>query len=225
MCEQTLSQTINPQTTTNPQLRVYVANLGKYNEGELCGNWINLPTTNNEIKTFLKNQVGLNNRYEEYSIQDYESDFNLGGYENIYDLNLLAVKLEQMSEHEKNLAATYCNANGLKDTTSLLNVCHQINDLSYITIDANAWGSREEKLGYAIIDEIDTDLKDTLEQCKLGTSLTAYDYFDFEKYGRDIEINEGYFASGDIFIFYTSDIDPKLYTVEEVKDSLNDPRL
>jgi antirestriction protein len=220
MCEQTFSQ-----TTTNPQLRVYVANLGKYNEGELCGDWINLPTTHNEIKKFLNNQVGLNNRYEEYSIQDYESDFRIGEYENIYDLNLLAVVLEQMSDHEKTIVAAYCNANGLKDTTSLLNVCHQINDLSYITLDANAWGSREEKLGYAILDEINTDLKDTLEQCKLGTSLTAYDYFDFEKYGRDIAVNDGYFVNDEIFIFYTSDIDPKLYTVEEIKDALNDPRI
>jgi hypothetical protein len=130
-----------------------------------------------------------------------------------------------MSKHEKTIAVTYCNANGLKDTLSLLNVCEQVNDLSYVELDANAWGSREEKLGYAILDEINTDLKDTLEQYKLGSSLTAYDYFDFEKYGRDIAIAEGYFASEEIFLVYTSDIDHKLYTVEEIKDTLNDPRL
>ncbi|MCL2288001.1 MAG: antirestriction protein ArdA [Candidatus Bathyarchaeota archaeon] len=220
MCEQTFSQ-----TNTQPQLKVYIANLGKYNEGELVGDWLNLPTTNNAIKTFLKNQVGLNSRYEEYSIHDYESDFSLGEYENLYDLNLLAVKLEQMSKTEQNLASAYCNANGLKDVPSILNVCEQVNDLSYVELDANTWGSKEEKLGYAILDEINTDLKDTLEKCKLGGHLTAYDYFDFEKYGRDIAINEGYFANDDFFIFYTTDIDQKLYTPQEIKTNLNDPRL
>jgi len=141
MCEQTFTQ-----QQTNPQLKVYVANLSKYVEGEIVGAWINLPTTHNQIKTFLKNQVGLNRQYEEYAIHDFESDFRIGEYENIYDLNILAVKLEQMSEPEKNLASAYCNANSLKDTNSIINICEQINDLLYVELDANTWGSREEIL-------------------------------------------------------------------------------
>jgi antirestriction protein len=215
MCEQTFSK-----QQTNPQIRVYVANIGKYNEGKLVGAWLDLPTTHNQIQSFLKNQVGLNNQYEEYLIHDYESDFNHDENENIYDLNLLAIKLEQMSENEKALAAAYCSANGLKDTLTILNVCHQVNDISYVEIDANTWGTKEEKLGYTIIDEIDTDLKTTLEQCKIGESLTAYDYFDFEKYGHDISISEGYFATDSIFIFYTTDINHKLYTIQEIKEQL-----
>jgi antirestriction protein len=186
---------------------------------------LTLPTTHNEIKNFLKNQIGLNSQYEEYSTHDYESDFNLGEYENLYDLNLLAVMIEQMSETEKNIASTYCNANGLKDTQSILNTCMQVGDLFYVTIDANSWGSREEKLGYVVVDEIDSDLKTTLEQCRVGEGLSAYEYFDFEKYGQDIAINQGYFATDEIFLFYNSDIDPKLYTNQEIKEKLNDSRL
>jgi len=224
MCEQNFSKQINLKQT-NPQLRVYVANLSKYNQGELCGNWLNLPTTNNQIKNFLKHQVKLNPHTEEYAIHDYESDFNHDENENLYDLNTLAVKLEQMSENEKALAAAYCSANGLKGTLNILNVCQQVNDISYVEIDANTWGTKEEKLGYTIIDEIDTDLKTTLEQCRIGESLTAYDYFDFEKYGRDISIAEGYFATDSIFIFYPTDINHKLYTLQEIKEQLNGPRL
>jgi hypothetical protein len=44
----------------------------------------------------------------------------------------------------------------------------QIGDLFYVKIDANTWGSREEKLGYAVVDEIDSDLKMTLEKCRVG---------------------------------------------------------
>jgi antirestriction protein len=219
MCEQTFIK------QTSPQIRVYVANLGKYNEGEIIGGWLTLPTTHKEIKNFLKNQVGLNSQYGEYSIHDFESDFSLGEYEDLYDLNLLAVMLEQLSETEKNIASAYCNANGLKDTQSILNTCIQVGDLFYVQIDANTWGSREEKLGYAVVDEIDSDLKTTLEQCRVGEGLSAYEYFDFEKYGRDIAINQGYFATDEIFLFYNSDIDPKLYTIPELKDRLNDSRL
>jgi hypothetical protein len=98
------SQIVKPEvtpTTTNPQLRVYVANLGRYTEGELVGGWINLPTSNQAIKTFLKDVVGLNEQYEEYSIQDYESIFSIEEYVNIHDLNMLAVKLESMLGGER----------------------------------------------------------------------------------------------------------------------------
>jgi len=219
MCEQTLSK------QTRPQIRVYVANLGKYNEGEIVGAWLNLPTAQSEIKEFLKTKVGLNAQYEEYAVHDFESDFSLGEYENLYGLNLLAVVLEQMSETEKKIAAAYCNTNGLKDTTSILNTCIQVGDLFYVEIDANTWGSKEEKLGYAVVDELDSDLKRTLEQCKVGEGLSAYEYFDFEKYGQDIAINQGYFATDEIFLFYNSDINPKHYTTQEIKEQLNDTRL
>ena len=223
MCKQTFfNQSTNQQT--KPQLCVYVANLEKYNQNELVGEWINLPTTNNQIKTFLKTQVKLPTHKDQYSIHDYESDFNHDENESLYDLNLLAIKLEQMTKTEKNIVAAYCNANGLKDTLSILNICHQVNDISYVELDANTWASREERLGCAVIEEIDTELKSALEQCKIGENLSAYDYFDFEKYGRDLSIAEGYFANDSIFIFYTTDINHKLYTINEIKEQLNDPR-
>jgi antirestriction protein len=225
MCKQNnFSQKINLQQT-NPQLRVYVANLGKYVEGELVGAWLDLPATHNEIKAFLKTKVGLNSQYEEYGTHDYDSDFSLCEYENIYTLNMLAVVLEQMSETEKGLAVAYCDYNGLKDALSAINVCMQVSELSYVQIDANTWGSKEEKLGYKLLDEINTDIKTALEQCKLGNNLTAYDYFNFEAFGRDTSINNGYFASDEYFIFYDSDLDTKLYTFDEIKEQLNDPRL
>ncbi|MDR2720417.1 MAG: antirestriction protein ArdA [Nitrososphaerota archaeon] len=225
MCKQNnFSQKINPQQT-NPQLRVYVANLHKYNNGELLGAWLNLPAAHNEIKAFLKTKVGLNRQYEEYGVHDYDSDFSLSEYENLYTLNMLAVVLEQMSETEKGLAVAYCDYNGHKDALSAINVCMQVSELSYVQIDANTWGSKEEKLGYKLLDEINTDIKAALEQCKLGNNLSAYDYFNFEAFGRDASVNDGYFASDEYFIFYDSDLDIKLYTFDEIKEQLNDPRL
>jgi len=217
MCKQ---NNFSKQQTNNIQFRVYVANIEKYNSGELIGGWLDLPATNNQIKTFLKNKVCLNRPCEDaYAIHDFESEFSFGEYENIYDLNLLAIKLEQMSETEKTLAAAYCSANGLKDTTSILNIVEQTNEISYVELDAGTWGSREEKLGYALLDGLNSDLKTVLEQCKLDGGLTAYCYFDFEAYGRDMAINQGYFATDSLFIFYHSDVDPKLYTLQELKNN------
>ena len=38
---------------------IYVANLGKYNEGELVGGWITLPKPQAELEQFLRDTVGL----------------------------------------------------------------------------------------------------------------------------------------------------------------------
>ena len=49
-------------------MQVYVANLGKYNEGELVGAWFTPPIDYDE----MAERIGLNDEYEEYAIHDYE---------------------------------------------------------------------------------------------------------------------------------------------------------
>lgn len=130
------SQIVKPESTpTAAQLKVYVANLGKYTEGELVGGWISLPAAQAEIKAFLRDEVGLNARYEEHMIQDYESDFKIGEYESVYELNMLAVKLEALTETEQALAAAYCHANSIQTALGMLNICEQLDELSYTQID------------------------------------------------------------------------------------------
>ncbi|MCI6825117.1 MAG: antirestriction protein ArdA [Ruminococcus bromii] len=40
-------------TTTKKILSIYLTNLGKYNEGYLIGEWLNLPATDDEIEDGL----------------------------------------------------------------------------------------------------------------------------------------------------------------------------
>lgn len=79
------------------KMRVYIANLGKYNEGELIGEWFKLPIDFNEVKERIK----LNNQYEEYAIHDIELPFHLNSeYISIDELNRLyemALELEGSS--------------------------------------------------------------------------------------------------------------------------------
>ena len=43
-------------------MQVYIANLGKYNEGELVGAWFTFPIDFEEVKE----KIGLNDEYEEH---------------------------------------------------------------------------------------------------------------------------------------------------------------
>ena len=98
-------------------LNIWIGNLGKYNEGELVGEWLSLPVPKDELDKFLKEKVGLQLTqeeveksleedgvcYEEYMINDYETDLpiEVSEYDNIYNLNLLA----KISENVKNMEA------------------------------------------------------------------------------------------------------------------------
>lgn len=61
-------------------LNLFVANLGKYNEGDLIGEWLRLPATAEEISDCLT-RIGISNEpdeygiyYDEYFFPDYECE-------------------------------------------------------------------------------------------------------------------------------------------------------
>ena len=75
-------------------LNIYITNLGKYNEGELVGEWVSLPC--NDLDG-VYNRIGINSEYEEMFITDYETDFDgleVSEWSNIEELNEQAEELE-----------------------------------------------------------------------------------------------------------------------------------
>ena len=64
------------------EMRIYIANLGKYNEGELVGAWFTPPVDFEEVKE----RIGLNDEYEEYAIHDYELPFEIDEYTPIFEI-------------------------------------------------------------------------------------------------------------------------------------------
>lgn len=86
-------------------ISVFVTNLGKYNEGELVGEWLELPTTSEQIKQFFE-RIGIDGiNYEEFFLTDYESSINgvsgyISEYSNLDELNYLACKFEELSHDE-----------------------------------------------------------------------------------------------------------------------------
>ncbi|HGL4574463.1 TPA: antirestriction protein ArdA, partial [Enterococcus faecium] len=75
-------------------MQVYIANLGKYNEGELVGAWFTFPIDFEEVKE----KIGLNDEYEEYAIHDYELPFTVDEYTSISELNRLWEMVSELPE-------------------------------------------------------------------------------------------------------------------------------
>ena len=83
----------------------FVTNLGKYNEGELVGEWVKFPITNEEMQEVFK-RIGIGGRYEEWFITDYECHDPgiydlLGEYESLSELNYLAGQIMELNESEE----------------------------------------------------------------------------------------------------------------------------
>ena len=74
------------------EMRIYIANLGKYNEGELVGAWFTPPVDFEEVKE----RIGLNDEYEEYAIHDYELPFPLEGNTRLWEINALCRMIQEM---------------------------------------------------------------------------------------------------------------------------------
>ena len=73
-------------------MNIYLTNLGKYNEGELVGEWVKLPVSDEELQEVFK-RIGINKEYEEYFITDYECDFyEIGEYEKLKHFRGLSLR-------------------------------------------------------------------------------------------------------------------------------------
>lgn len=206
-------------------LNVWIGNLGKYNEGELVGEWLKLPVSKQELETFLREKVGLQLTqaevdkaleeegvcYEEYMINDYETDLpiKISEYENLDNLNLLATIAENVNDMDAINA--YVDSQGEMTLEELANLMEQEDDIAYFRFSNDSSSmSAEEKMGYEMADA--TGLLSTLQK------LQIEEFFDFEGYGSSLEngditiLDNGYIDFGD------SDIDLNRYTLEELKE-------
>ena len=165
----------------------FVTNLGKYNEGELVGEWVKFPTTADEIKAVF-DRIGIGQKddfgcpYEEWFITDYDCYVDglydkLGEYANLDELNYLASKLDNMDKYEY---TQFCAAMEVGDHTgSLQDIINLTENLDCYDVYPNI--EDHEDLGRYYIEEL--DMMQVPEHLK--------DYIDYEAYGRDIAIEEG----------------------------------
>ena len=95
-------------------IKVALTNLGKYNEGRLVYEWLELPATMEEIEE-AKEAIGIDEVYEEWSITDHESDvegLKVGEYDDLDARNELAERLENLDDYERDAVSAVIEAAG-----------------------------------------------------------------------------------------------------------------
>ena len=166
----------------------YVTNLGKYNEGELVGEYLKFPTTPEEVQALLK-RIGVDGvRYEEIFITDFNGDVlglheHLGEYENLDELNYLAVLLSEMDQSDlEKFEAVIDSGEHTSSVADLINLTHNLDCFEFYS-DVHS----DEELGRMYV----------LEFGGVEVPEHLIDYIDYEAYGRDVRINESdHFAPG-----------------------------
>ena len=150
------------------EMRVYVANLGKYNEGELVGAWFEPPIDYDE----MAERIGLNSRYEEYAIHVSELPFDIDEYTSIEEVNRLCEMVSDLPEYIQD------NLKELQGYfSSIEELCDHQDDIIY-------YPGCEDMTGVA---------RFMVEDGALEVPEHLLDYFDYEAYGRDLYL-EGNFV-------------------------------
>ena len=192
-------------------IKLYLANLGKYNEGILKGEWVELPLSETELEEAMVNigvahydkegnfvpyvietdENGYEYVYEEYAIHDYETDLNISisEYSSLNDLNTVAEIVEDFELDQVNALLD----GGVIDMKDLLegNINEIIQNYGFIELEPTM--NEEQEVGYAYVDEVCGGL-----ECLSKEILERY--FDYEAFGRDILLGGEGFVSGNILV-------------------------
>lgn len=164
-------------------IEICLTNLGKYNEGELIYSRLVLPATTEEIYAAY-DEIGVaeGTMYEETFISDYETDINglsISEYASIDDLNELAEELENFDEYE------------LEAFGAMLDYGYAT-DEALQKVQGNEYRMYDGCCSMAEVAEMYADETGLLYSMPDELRM----YFDFEAYGRDMEIN-GHFIETD----------------------------
>lgn len=164
----------------------FITNLGKYNEGDLVGEWVKFPTTAEEMKEVFR-RIGIGQKddfgqpYEEWFITDYDCYVDglydkLGEYENLDELNYLASKLDEMSQSEY---AQFQAGMELGDH------CGSLQEIINLTENLDCYEIYPDIEDY---DDLGRYYIEELEVMRIPEHLQ--NYIDYEAYGRDVAIDE-----------------------------------
>ena len=159
-----------------------IANLGKYNAGNLAAAWQTFPATTEQVQSVLR-EIGVDGlRYEEAIILEYSIGIKglagrLGEFVPIDELNYLASRITELTpeEREKFTAAVSHGEYG-DSMQHLINLTYNLDCYEFLP-DVRT----EEDYGRWLVDH--------RQEFRLPEKARLY--FDYESYGEDTCINEG----------------------------------
>lgn len=190
-------------------IEAFVTNLGKYNEGELAGEWLKLPAETGEVQALLK-RIGVDGRrYEEIFITDYETEISglydhLSEYASLDDLNYLASLLDEMDEGEqKKFEATLAYGDYTGSLKDLINLSQNLDCYEFYPDISD-----EDDLGRYLIDEMGS----------LEVPEYLQNYFDYEAYGRDSSLEDGGVFTNGGYVVNNGDSFNEYYNGREIPE-------
>ena len=164
-------------------LKIFISNLKEYNNGKIIGEWVSLP---HEGLEEVLEKIS-NSGKDELFISDYETDINglkVAEYEDILQLNEFAEEIEEMREDELIALQAYLEQYA-NDMEQALDEVRHGNYRIYYNCD------NMEDVAYQVVN--DCGLLDGVpEEVKI--------YFDYEAYGRDMEINGTFIQIDNSFV-------------------------
>lgn len=159
------------------EFKIFLTNLGKYNEGELVGKWVELPCNDFEAELAA---IGVDGEeYEEYFITDYECDceaVEVHEYESLEELNDLAERLQDVDDLDWLAAYMQDSGEDLLDAIDDYEAC----SMWYKDMDL-------EELAYQLVEE-DYDLPDFAKR-----------YFDYESFAYDLSFEYTEYEGGVLY--------------------------
>ena len=160
------------------EIRGYVANLGKYNEGELVGEWVTFPVDEDEWNEVLQ-RIGISDEpdeqgriYEEYFFADWDCGcgFHFGEYEDVDHINEIAEMADNLNSFEEEALDLMLDYGfGPEDALDAIGAgdyvyypdCDNMEDVAYDIVQSSGMLA--------------------------GVDDTIASYFNYEQYGRDLD--------------------------------------
>lgn len=177
------NKVLTESVQSTPKFSAFITNLGKYNEGELIGEWVDFPIDEDDFDDVLA-RIGVSNEpdetgtyYEEWFVTDYECTLNGFDWQEFGEYPSYET-LQEFGELVDSIDDVTAVDNAYEVTGDLQEAIDGIETGDIIFYDGI---SNESDLGWTIINEIygDDIPEDLLER-----------YFDFDMFGRDLSFDE-----------------------------------
>ena len=161
-------------------MKIFITNLGRYNEGYLVGKWVKLPVSEDKLDEVLE-EIGIDNEYyEEYFITDTDCENEIIGigdviseYSSVQALNELAQRLEELSDDEADKLGAVLEYEACRSVSDVLELLDELDNFDLLTDVTD-----DEDLGYYYAEEY----------CSIDIPENIQPYFNYEAYGRDIRL-------------------------------------
>lgn len=156
------------------EMQVYIANLGKYNEGELIGAWFTPPIDMEDVKE----RIGLNSEYEEYAVHDYELPFEIDEYRPITEINRLCAMVQELEGSP---------------------IYHELSEIQNYWFDSleELLEHQDDIMHYPDCEDMADVARYFVEETGALGEVPAHlqNYIDYEAFGRDLEINGNFLVT------------------------------